>query len=462
MEPSKPNIILINCDDLGYGDLHCYGSPCNETPNIDHLASEGIKFTDFYMASSVCSPSRAGMLTGCYPQRLSINRVLFPGEATGLNPAEKTIAGMLKEQGYATGLVGKWHCGDQREFLPDRHGFDFYFGLPYSNDMGCQKGNTANYPPLPLLRDGEVVEQQPDQSLLTGRYVEESIKFIRKNVNAGQPFFLYLAHMYVHVPLFVPERFVNSSRNGRYGGAVACIDWAWGELDQELKNLGIAENTLVIFTSDNGSRAADDGNNQGRGSNAPLRGTKFTTYEGGFRLPCLMRWPGKIPAGKVIHEMASSLDFLPSLAALTGGKLPAKAIDGVDISELITGKNKHSPRDTFFYMSMGNICAVRKGKWKLHRCRRDRHSPDFAAVKELFNLEEDCAECVNLYEGYPEVVEQLSALIDEAGNLYGDIFTSRSGSGVRPCGRVENPRPLSAASPDIPCVIAEYDLDERG
>ena len=273
----QPNILLINCDDLGYGDLGCYGSTSNDTPVIDRMAEEGMRLTDFYMASPVCSPSRGAMMTGCYPPRIGFGDfdgqwVLFPGQGLGLHPKERTIASLLKDAGYRTMLVGKWHCGDQPDFLPTRHGFDHYYGLPYSNDMGRQGGRDT-YPPLPLLMEEEVLEAQPDQRSLTERYVEQAVRFMRKN--RENPFFLYMAHMHVHLPHYAPERFERESRNGEYGAAVACVDWATGVLLHELKRLGLDEDTLVVFTSDNGSRG-DRG-----GSNAPLRGSKGTTWEGG-------------------------------------------------------------------------------------------------------------------------------------------------------------------------------------
>ena len=301
------------------------------------MAAEGMRFTDFYMASPLCSPSRGAMMTGCYPRRIGFGTfeglgVLFPGQGVGLNPDEITIAEILKGQGYATKIVGKWHCGDQPEFLPTRHGFDSYYGLPYSNDMGIQASNLFRpMPPLPLLRDEEVIEEQPDQASLTERYVEESVRFIREH--RDRPFFLYFAHMHVHLPHYVAWRFLKTAINGPYGAAVECIDWSVGVLMHELKRLGLDERTLVIFTSDNGSRG-DRG-----GSNQPLKGGKFNTWEGGLRVPCIMRWPGTIPAGTVSSEIVTSMDFLPTLARLAGAEPPAdRIIDGKDVAALMTGE----------------------------------------------------------------------------------------------------------------------------
>jgi len=450
---SKPNIILINCDDLGYGDLGCYGSQVNKTPVLDKMAEDGIRFTSFYMASPVCSPSRGAMMTGCYPPRIGFGSfdgswVLFPGQRVGLNPKEKTIASVLKEAGYSTMLIGKWHCGDQKEFLPTRHGFDHYYGLPYSNDMGRQVGWKDQFPPLPLMLDEEVIQEQPDQASLTERYVEQAVRFIRKNKNS--PFFLYFAHMHVHLPLYAPGRFMKQSQNGAYGAAVECVDWAAGVILDELKRQGLDENTLVVFTSDNGSRG-DHG-----GSNGPLRGQKGTTWEGGQRVPCIMYWPGKIKGGIVSDAIVSSMDFYPTFARLGQGEIPNdRIIDGLDLSSLLF-EGGVSPRNTFFYYLCNNLEAVREGRWKLH-VRKGKDE-----VKYLFDLEQDVGEAVNLYDKHPEIVERLQVLLEECRNDLGDASSGVQGKNIRPIGRVDEADSLTHYNPDHPYIIAMYDLPDRG
>ena len=455
MSSSKPNIILVNCDDLGYGDLGCYGSTVNLTPALDRMAQEGVRFTDFYMASPMCSPSRGAMMTGCYPKRIGFGDfegqiVLFPGQGIGLNANEITVAEILKEQGYATMLVGKWHCGDQPEFMPTRHGFDHYYGIPYSNDMGRQPGRENRFPPLPLLCDEEVIQEQPDQAALTERYVEQAVRFIRNN--REQPFFLYFAHMYVHLPIYPPEAFLKQSENGRYGGAVKHIDWSMAVILNELQRLGLDDDTLVVFTSDNGARG-DNG-----GSNAPLRGRKGTTWEGGQRVPCLMRFPGSIPAGIVNSEIATAMDFLPTFAGLAGANVPFdRAIDGKDIRPLMFGASGTvSPHRAFFYYSGENIEAVRSGKWKLHIRKRN------AEIRELYELEADIGETHNLYDRHPDVVKALEAEIQACREDIGDKAVETEGANCRPIGVVENPEPLTTYDPNHPYIIAMYDLEDAG
>lgn len=452
--PRPPNIILINCDDLGYGDLGCYGSSRNDTPHIDRLAAEGIRLTNFYMASPVCSASRAAMLTGCYAQRIGMahHEVLFPGQAQGLNPKEKTFARQLQEIGYDTKLVGKWHCGDQPEFLPTNHGFDEYFGIPFSNDMGRQI-DRMDSPPLPLLRNKEVIQQQPDQRGLTERYVDECLQFMRRD--RKNPFFLYLAHMYVHVPLFVPRQFLEKSRNGAYGGAVGCIDWAMGMIEAELLRQGIKDETLVIFTSDNGSRAKDEG-----GSNGPLRGTKGQTYEGGQRVPCVFRWPGKIAPGTTCDGITSSLDFYATLADLTGAPRPGDTkLDSLSLAETLL-EGRPSPRNVLAYYRNANLEAVRKGDWKLHFGKSGWSSmgAENRVCQELYNLSEDVGESQNVYDQYPDIVAELEKEADKFRTALGDKRLNRVGSEVREIGLCPNPRTLTEYDENHPYMIAYYDL----
>jgi arylsulfatase A len=448
----KPNIILINCDDLGYGDLGCYGSTKNNTPYLDALAAEGRRFTDFYMGSPVCSPSRGAMMTGCYPPRIGFGEfngeiVLFPGDDIGISSEETTVASQLKKAGYATKIIGKWHCGDQPEFLPTRHGFDEYFGIPYSNDMGRQVDRPTR-PPLPLLRDETVIQEQPDQRGITERYTDEALQFINKNQD--QPFFLYLAHMYVHVPLFVSKRFLEKSNNGAYGGAVESIDWSTGVLMDQLEQLGLDENTLIIFTSDNGSRARDEG-----GSNQPCRGNKATTWEGGQRVPCIMRWPKRIPANTTTHAITSAIDFFPTVSSLLGIEVSTeRAIDGVDISGVLFDDQAQAPRDTFYYYAQNNLDAVRVGDWKLHFLKAGE------TVNELYNLQEDVGETNNVYDANPDVVAQLSVKADLIREDIGDAATGIVGKNNRPIGRVENAKPLTEYREDHPYMIAMYDLPD--
>jgi arylsulfatase A-like enzyme len=480
----QPNIILINCDDLGYGDLGCYGSTVNRTPNLDQMAAEGIRMTDFYMASPVCSPSRGAMLTGCYPNRIGFGMfedipVLFPGQSIGLNPEENTIARLLKKQGYATKIIGKWHCGDQPAFLPTNHGFDEYFGLPYSNDMGHQAANRGEFakslqdkfqtsysapdsepvdgfPPLPLLDGDRVSEAQPDQTTLTARYVDAAKDFIDRN--QAKPFFVYFAHMYVHLPIYVPEPWLSNSQNGPYGAAVEHVDWSVGQLLTHLKTVGLDENTLVIFTSDNGSRVNDEG-----GSNGPLRGTKAETWEGGQRLPCIVRWPGSIPAGQTCNAISASIDFLPTLVNIAGGEVPDdRPIDGQDVHHVWTGSTTESPHEAFYYMHHASIRAVRRGPWKLHVTRKRQSYEELHVICELYNLEKDIAETTDVAEHHPEIVAQLQALIDAKRQELGDRDHNIVGSAVRPIGHVDNNHPLVQHNDHHPVIIAEYDLADAG
>lgn len=417
---SKPNIIIIFTDDQGYQDVGVFGSPLIKTPILDKMAAEGNRFTDFYAASSVCSPSRAALLTGCYPPRVGVPKVLWPNLPGGLSNQELTIADMLKTQNYATACIGKWHLGDQPEYLPTTQGFDSYYGIPFSNDMSVNPKSKVSRNMLlregmtmdslrqvkwrgrrvPLLQQDEVIEYPVDQSTITQRYTEEAINFIKQNKE--KPFFLYLAHTMPHVPLAASPKFKGKSARGAYGDAVEEIDWSMGEILKTLDTLGIDDNTLVIFTSDNGPWKLKDG--QG-GSAFPLRGYKNETLEGGMRVPMIARWTGKIKPGSVTSEIASTIDLLPTIAFLTGGKLPELPIDGKNIWPLLKGNKKaKSPhkKDGFYYYKEETLEAVRKGDWKL-RIIDEKNA--------LYNLKTDISESNNVADANPKIVIKLQKMM---------------------------------------------------
>jgi arylsulfatase A-like enzyme len=388
------------------------------------MAAEGARFTSFYAQPS-CSPSRAALMTGCYPQRVSIPRVLFPQDKIGISADEVLLPQVLKTRGYATACIGKWHLGHLPPFLPTRHGFDYYYGLPYSNDMqGTKRGD----PPLPLMRNEEIIEQPAVQDTLTQRYTQEATAFIREHKN--QPFFLYLPHSMVHVPLHVSEAFRGKSAQGLYGDAVQEIDWSVGEVLKTIQECGIDENTLVLFTSDNGPWLIkkEDG-----GAALPLRDGKGTTYEGGLRVPTIVRWPGHIPAGTTCPEMAATMDLLPTFAALAGAQAPTdRIIDGKDIRELLWHpETAKSLRNTMFYYRNEELQAVREGQWKLHLALPKRSNV------ELYDLEADMGESKNVAAGHPDIVKRLSALANQVRADLGDSNTGVKGSNCRPAGRVE-------------------------
>ncbi|MFQ5730936.1 MAG: sulfatase [Planctomycetaceae bacterium] len=441
-ERKRPNFVVIFCDDLGYGDVGCFGSKKHRTPNIDRMAKEGTRFTSFYVTSGVCTPSRSSLMTGCYPRRVNMHVdsrggwVLFPRAGKGLNPKEITLAEVLKKQGYATGIIGKWHLGDQKPFLPTRQGFDSYFGIPYSNDMGQPR---RNYPPLPLLRNETVIESEPDQRLLTKRYTEEAIRFIADN--KSKPFFLYLPHTMPHNPVASSKGFAGRSKNGKYGDAVEEIDWSTGEILKALKKHGLDDDTLVIFTSDNGAAR------RWGGSNAPLSGFKGSTMEGGMREPCVVRWPGTVPAGRECKAIASTIDLLPTFAKLAGTSAPTdRIIDGKDIRPLLFHpESAKSPHQAFYYYFRDQLQAVRSGKWKLHVSREQRRRRKNAKVRRLpprlYDLETDIGETKNVAGDHPDVVKRLRALAERAREDLGD--RKRPGKNQRPAGRVKHPVALT-------------------
>jgi len=439
---ARPNVVLIFCDDMAYADIGPFGSK-TPTPNLDRLAKEGIRFTDFYVGQPVCSASRAALLTGCYPNRVSIQGALGPAARHGINRDEVTLAEILKARGYTTAIYGKWHLGHHAEFLPTRHGFDEYFGLPYSNDM-WPKHPTAKFPDLPLIEGEKTIELNPDQSRLTTWYTEHAVNFIERNKD--RPFFLYVPHSMPHVPLFVSDKFKGKSGRGLYGDVIMELDWSVGEILNALKKHGLDEKTLVIFTSDNGPWLSY-GNHAG--SHGPLREGKMTAFEGGLRVPCLMRWPGKIPAGQVCRELAATIDVLPTIAKLAGGELPRHRIDGKDIWPLMSGKRgARTPHDAFFYYWGEELQAARSGKWKLHFPHSfstpEPPGADGAPGKmvtrqigqELFDLENDIGETTNVADKHPDVVRRLQALADKCRDDLGDSLTKRTGKGVRPPGRL--------------------------
>lgn len=411
------NFILILIDDLGYGDLSCYGNTLYTTPNLDQMAKEGIRFTNFYACAPVCTPTRASIMTGCYPQRVGLPRVLGNNARTGINPQEITIAEVLKNSGYNTACYGKWHLGHLPPFLPTNHGFDEYYGLPYSNDMGPDE-DEPNAPPLPLIEGTKVIEVNPDQSRLTTEYTERAIDFIRRNKD--NKFFLYLPHTMVHVPIHVSEKFRGKSGAGLYGDVMQEIDWSVGEILKTLKETGLYENTMVIFTSDNGPWLIY-GNHAG--SAGPLRCGKSTTFEGGMRVPCIAWSPQFIPSGKVCNKISATFDFYPTFAKLANASYPQNDFrDGKDIWGLLSKVNSPSPHRFFLYYFHDELQAIREGKWKLHfphkyqeldipgnDGKRGKYREEKIELS-LFNLENDPGEKINLASEYPKLVERLKNL----------------------------------------------------
>jgi arylsulfatase A-like enzyme len=437
----KPNFVVILADDLGYNDIQCFGSPLVKTPNIDSIAKNGIKFTDFYVAPS-CTPSRAAMLTGSYPARVgfgdnlahvngrySPSQVVHPNSPFGLNPDEDTLPEVLKTAGYQTGMVGKWHLGDAEKFNPVHHGFDFFFGMPYSNDMK----------PYYFLQGTKRLPEKPDNDQLTQRLTKEAVGYI--DSHHDKPFFLYMAHAMPHTPLGASQQFKGKSPRGLYGDAVQEVDWSVGQVLEALKRNGVADNTLVMFYSDNGPwlPRGEDG-----GSATPLRNGKGSTYDGGMRVPCVMQWPGVIPAGTVSAEVASNMDLLPTFAKLGGATLPGKnVIDGKDITELLKATpGAKSPHETFFFFFGNELHGVRSGEWKLRAENNLRNEnvyrkDDVSSItmpEALYNVVLDPGEQKNVIKDHPKIADRLRGYLKEMNQDMGDTLHGKMGPGLRPVG----------------------------
>jgi arylsulfatase len=462
--------VLIFTDDLGYGDIGSFGAKRIRTPNIDRLGREGMRFTSFYVSQPVCTPSRASLLTGCYANRIGLEGALNPTSTVGIHENEFLLPELCKERGYATALFGKWHLGHLPRFNPLRHGFDEYFGLPYPNDCSNKYHPIVRtFPPLPLMEGERSVAEEPDQSQFTRWFTERSVKFIERNKD--QPFFLYLAHVMPHVPIFASDRFRGKSAGGLYGDVIEELDWSVGEVLAALRRHGLEERTLVIFTSDNGPFLSYGTH---AGSAGPLRGGKLTTFEGGVRVPALMRWPGKIPSGRVCHELVTAMDILPTIASRIGVRL-RNPIDGRDIWPLLSGKpGATTPHEAFYYYGGMELHAVRSGDWKLHLPHRflevdgepgrDGKPANFANLKPeslqksglegiasrhgyrvertglaLYNLKDDVGETRNVASEHADVVRRLEALAERVRRELGDSLTNRTGTGVRPVGKEPAP-----------------------
>lgn len=433
-QAASPNFVVIFTDDQGYQDIGCFGSPNIKTPYLDQMAREGMKLTSFYVGSSVCTPSRAALLTGRYPLRYGMHKsVLFPRDKKGMPTSEETIAEVLKQKNYATGCIGKWHLGHLDPFLPMSQGFDMYYGIPYSNDMWLAKdmkiaddivlndgftldrmlavagSRKETKGMVPLMRGNSVIEFPANQATLTQRYTEEAVAFIEKN--SENPFFLYFTPAMPHVPLFASEDFKGRSEGGLYGDAIEEIDWSVGQIMDALKANGLEENTLVVFTSDNGPWLAmgEEG-----GSALPLRNGKGSTFEGGLRVPCIVKMPDRVPAGSVSHEIATAMDLLPTFAAMAGAT-PSAELDGKDISELLADPKVQTPHETFlYYHKAGFLSAIRMGDWKLiferpvaegNKQFEQVNYPWSGMKPELYNLKDDMAESYNLASKFPERVQ---------------------------------------------------------
>lgn len=448
-----PNVVLFFIDDMGYGDLSVTGALGYKTPNIDKMAAEGTRFTNFMAAQAVCSASRAALLTGCYPNRVGVAGAFGPKQGLGLHPQEETIAELLKEKGYTTGIFGKWHLGSDSLFLPLQQGFDEYYGVPYSHDMWPLHPwqAQAKYPPLFWIEGNKQVKEiknLDDASLLTPAITERAVSFIRKNKK--KPFFLYVPHPMPHVPLAASAQFKGKSDRGIFGDVITELDWSVGQIMKELKAQGLDDNTIVIFTSDNGPWL-----NYGdhAGSSGGFREGKGTSFEGGQRVPAIIRWPGVVPAGRVSNKLLSNIDILPTLVTLTGAKSPKEKIDGIAFTALLKGDDASTPRENFlYYYRKNSLEAVRKHDWKLVFAHPGRtyegslpgkdgqpgpapENHDFPVA--LYNLGRDPGERYNVYEQNPEIVAELEKIAEAAREDLGDDLQKRTGKNVRPVGKLD-------------------------
>lgn len=465
---SPPNIVLIFADDLGYSDLGCFGSKANRTPRIDQLAQQGTRFTDFYVSQAVCSASRASLMTGCYSNRVGLEGALNHTSPSGIHPDEYLLPEMLKSKGYATAIFGKWHLGLSPYFSPLKNGFDEYWGIPYSNDNSKYHPTLAKVmPPLPLYDGDEVIETDPDQSLFTRRITQRSVDFIKRH--RDQPFFLYVPHVMPHVPIFASDDFRRRSNNGLYGDVIEEFDWSVGQIIDAIDSSGLAEKTIVILLSDNGpfiSYGAHAGNAR------PLREGKLTAFEGGVRSPCVMRWPGQMPAGRVCTEAMMTIDFWPTFATWVGADLPDKPIDGKDVTPVLLGHHgAKSPHESLWFFTGTELHAIRSGDWKLHlphpyltkindEVRDDGKPAGFGTLTPrsitqsgvegiasrhgyrieqqplaLYNLAVDPGETTDLSRENSEVVQRLSKIAEAARAELGDSLTGATGRSIRPAGR---------------------------
>ena len=453
-----PNVVVIFIDDLGYGDIGPFGATKQRTPHLDRMAKEGMKLTSFY-ATPVCSVSRAQMMTGCYGARVSVPGVYFPGQSVGLNPSEVTVAERLKEKGYVTQMVGKWHLGDQPEFLPTRQGFDHYFGIPYSNDM-FKKSAETKVPVVPLLRDEKVVELMDGegQRRMVELYTKEAVDFITRSKD--RPFYLYFAHNAVHTPIWPGAAFAGKSQNGRFGDWVEEMDWSVGQVLDALRSQGLDKDTLVVFTSDNGPwliKGADGG------SAGPLRGGKGSTWEGGVRVPTLAWWPGRVPAGSVNDAVAATIDLLPTFVALAGGAVPTTpVIDGRDITPILLGQSKESAREAHYYFSGYDLQAVRQGRWKLALAPQSdglgKNAAKTAPGLRLYDLDAEIGEQTDVAARHPEVVAKLKALADKMSAEIG----GRAPAARRPAGEVKVAKTLYPTADDTPKDAKKDDKKPAG